>query len=276
MTVLNLYRGDFEKIRRFETAKTKKYCLVGRGVYLTTDVSIANSYRIKGLYGAKARRSLDIQVKAKSRPEAYALAFQEWLIEKAHIDNALRYGRGPDYKTTIDSVWEKKNLKVLQELWTKLMDSGRITSEYRAFVRGATVRDIVVSVKESDEALGHLTKFEFDEDEFMSQMVDVVRFQSPDFWEIVFDSKLELNGFEIDTRSKEDYIRMNKNRYASVRYDEFCNWVSFRRAFKQYGYRGIMYEGGRTLGGRRHSAFCVWDDLWLNEHRVARTKLLKI
>lgn len=47
MSKLRLYRGDSTKIVKFDFNKTRKYSLVGQGIYLTNSIKIAQSYREK-------------------------------------------------------------------------------------------------------------------------------------------------------------------------------------------------------------------------------------
>lgn len=45
MSKLRLYRGDSTKVVKFDFNKTRKYSLVGQGIYLTNSIKIAQSYR---------------------------------------------------------------------------------------------------------------------------------------------------------------------------------------------------------------------------------------
>jgi len=46
------------------------------------------------------------------------------------------------------------------------------------------------------------------------------------------------------------------------------NYQRARRALQEYGYRGFEYPGGMITQGVRHRAFCVWDEDFVNEHKM--------
>ncbi len=48
----------------------------------------------------------------------------------------------------------------------------------------------------------------------------------------------------------------------------WLNYKKVRRALEEYGYRGLEYPGGMITNGISHRAFCVWDEDFINDHKV--------
>jgi hypothetical protein len=258
---LTLYRGDYEKIREFNFHKTKKYCLVGPGVYLTPSLRVAESYRVKGAQHEAYIRPTLFCASAKDRTEAYEKAFLVFHKDKKEVSGIHR-----------EKLSEKQE-KALQETHRRefitLREEGLITARYTGAGVG-TNRVIQVDYK-GRPGIGYITEFEFLRKPFSESVVDVCGVISDTtFWEIMFDHKVP---YGTPYEGRHEYVTRNSQPYQTRPLPDRTLCDSIRRAVQPFDYKGFRYQGGRYVGGLgAHDAYCIWDDEYVNEHKVRRFK----
>lgn len=303
---LTLYRGDADKIKEFEFKKTNKYCLLGQGIYLTDNLKIANTYRTKGSGITPVHQLFYGQ--ADNRLDALKLAYPKFCgIQWANENKAFPYGY-----TRLTTAEQKKYEDKYRDLYQKLIEDKEIKVEYTTApvvtaVRGrftkpsATIaaqkeleknhkKYLKVEWEEIPDA-GYITRFEFKPEEFNPFVFNVdVACNDEFFWELMYDAKLPIGHA---AANMEEYIRANKGvkpfdavvkrpdpnarqtmKQRIARYDEKAMWRKIANIIKPYGYIGYEYNGGTRLGGGygRHRAFSIWDEDFVNEHKVQRFK----
>ncbi len=268
MTTLTLYRGDYEKIKQFDFHKTNKYCWVGPGVYLTESLSVAESYRTKGSSSGNKPRIL-FEGKAKDRPDAIDKAFDTY-FRAYHLDLL-------PYKERKTAEWNEKARKHAYALYQALLQEGKIKASYAASLYRDRRPELLKVELETEETTGFITEFAFEKEDFEPAIVRIDKpIKDRMFWEILFERKVN---FGLPAITKDEYLGMNLGRSywgnncalrpgARLTKEEL---TSVRKAISQFGYKGFEYSGGVPTGGSiRHRAFCVWDDAYVNQHRVRR------
>lgn len=270
MDVLKLYRGDAQKIKQFEFTKTDKHCWVGRGVYLTNNLDIAHSYRTKGTCTRQAAQSTLFSGLAKDRSDALDKAFDSYFNDYLYNNNLMLVSRGPKQ----DKAREALKAKVRAEFDERVADR-KIVAEYTR-----SSPDKWLTVTQSLEGIigvGYVTEFVFPKHTFEASIVHVEQRPIKDtlFWELLWDAKFKDFGYPADTR--EEFLRLNtawdhwsipkRDAYKSREPDVHNR---MRSILQPYGYRGYEYYGGVATGGKRHRAFCIWDEEFVNDHKVRR------
>lgn len=181
-----LYRGDSTDIDEFKVSKTNKWCLYGKGIYLTTAAPVAHSYRDKGVPFSVSQRLatlpfsqreyvlLDQQCETKGAALELAkleyCAFREACAQNLPTDNAtwakIRAIKGDP------RLLAKATNKYAHD-WLDVLDSDRLVftkttpswtggkSSQGAGVPAATWK-VVLPATRSAARLGRVTKFEFD------------------------------------------------------------------------------------------------------------------
>lgn len=305
MTV-TLYRGDADKIKEFVYKKTNKYCLLGQGIYLTDNLRVANTYRTKG--SGKVSTHQLFYGQADNRTEALALAFPKFCgVMWASEHNAFPHGY-----TRLTAAEQKKMEDKYRPLYQQLTESKKIVAVYTTapvvtVIRGPYTKpsSTIAAQKALDKIhkkylkvefeqipdAGYVTRFEFEEREFNPFVFNVDKACNDDFfWTLMYEEKLMI-GEEAD--NLEEYIRRNKGRKVFdavhippppagsrvtmkqriARYDSKVMWRRIANIIKPYGFVGYEYNGGQRLGGGyHHRAFCIWDEDFVNEHKVLRFK----
>lgn len=241
-STLTLYRGDYEKIRRFDVTKTNKHCLVGPGIYMTTDMRIAQTYRTKDERGVRNQRELLFSGAAKDRPDAFDKAYKVWLDDE--FDQRLSEGT---VRRNDRNQWCKTNAAKLRPLYNEAVREGHIVAEYHTSP-WSTRRTLEVR-RVLGKPVGHLTKFVFPHDELMTRSLDLTNLRR-------LEQQLEGTGVALPK--------------SSVDFSTTVAWHKLS-VLKQAGFLAIHHDGGVTSGGRRHGVFCVWDHDYVNTYRVART-----
>lgn len=265
--ILRLYRGDSRKINEFDFSKTRKHCLVGPGIYLTNKLVVAETYRVKGSTERNPKEDL-FSGEAKDRPEAFEKAF------KVFFDFECKYHPTMLWRTAEQS---KPFLAECKANYRALIEAGKIVAEYQAVYSWQTKRprNITVTYKR-DNKVGYLTQFDFPAQAFLASMIHIDgRITDTMFWEVVHDAG---QVFGRPCESREEFIRTNLQVSAADVYTKSGRgthsaetFIKLRRVLTPFGYRGFEYNGGNYTGGvGRHRAFCVWDDEFVNQHRVQR------
>lgn len=282
MNIITLYRGDSSKIDEFDFKKTDKKCLVGQGIYLTTRKNVADTYRTKG-----SRRVLEI-IKNKT------ILFNGKAVHKQHAQE-IAYGR---YVTQI----LKKKIEQATSFdhygFLDLIEEGLITVEITRPVSHAGIKTIECTYthyKNKPKIVGYISEFHFPEKLFNDSMLLLDRNTPVEFLEMFYingcvDENIQIqrykfrsaftvlpNGNKTPTTERElvtlkfnltnfdifkNLVRENGFPYRAL------NYQKVRRILEEYGYRGLEYPGGMITNNVSHRAFCVWDEDFVNEHKV--------
>ena len=277
MTKLILYRGDASKIKEFKVKETYKYGLVGQGIYLTNKETIAHTYRTKGT--RESNREVLFYGDCYNRNEALEEGFVHFCLEKFRQANGYmtKYPTDPKQKKRFEDRYRSE--------YNSLIDKGAIVANYTDVVglvqykSQKVKRPIKVVWTKSHVTVGYVTRFEFDTDHFNKAMFNVDQHcDDPAIWTLFYDAGMVV-GTPFDNLP--DYLKGNVGRIPMpsvlrtglharvVRFD----WMKLQRTLKPLGYLGFEYNGGLRLGGGgRHRAFCVWDEDFVNDHKVERFK----
>lgn len=282
MDYLTLYRGDYTRIRKFAFHKTNRNCFVGQGIYLTDSIEIADTYRTKGA-------DWDIRKNNKvfeyERAHATKGEFLEALF-KAYVKEVLN--KKIENATTQDRFCFQDEIE--QKKITISHHTGSIFGRrYDERVFTATRRD--------DERVGYLTKFNFPRRLFNDGVLSVHKRVSAVDKDLIhalyqarcFKSSIKFGMYvrnhnniknkvshhewkettvEFNTFEKLwDYAERNGLQQSGLKYDRA------RVVLEDFGYIGFEYNGGQNTGGRRHRAFCVWSEDFVNEHKVMTSRL---
>jgi len=293
---LTLYRGDSVKIKQFEFNKTNKWCLLGQGIYLTNSLKVAQTYRTKD--AGKSYMHQLFYGECDNRNEAYEKGFGGFckvLWEKEH-GWCTRYPTGTDQQK-----FEEKH----RNKYRALIEAGEITADYTtrpvldsgfSYYRNASQRIAKVKeekkkhkayikvVWEEDPNIGYITKFEFEENKFEPFLLNVdVACNDEFFWSLMYDGGVRIGK---QGGNMEEYIRANfgrkifdcvaegfvdpRGKHHSHKQDA---WRKIGNILRPYGTIGMEYNGGVRLGGgHTHRAFCIWDEEFVNDHKVERFK----
>jgi len=281
--MITLYRGDAEKIRKFEFMKTKKNCLFGQGIYLTDNETVADSYRQKGVnnrsysYASLHGRYVTLfQGSCKNREDAYQKAFPKFL-QDFYRD---------DFQPTARGIKHTQFEMMAKETFKSLIAEGRIQAKYTAYSHmsrkehkervksGQDVYHMEVSyTRDNENITGFITKFQFEDHELKGNIIRIERpIMDHFFWEIAREHRL---GFDIQhDETKEILSSMNFYRYGDPRKQLMHTKRNFNlllNHYPQYGFKGLEYDGGKRVGGLGyHRAFVIWDEQWVNNHKVQR------
>jgi len=288
-----LYRGDSTKIKNFEYSKTNKRCLLGQGVYLTDSLKIAASYRKKGVRSLYTKDpSILFDGEAKDRTEAFELAFPGFgkLMWEKEKDIS-------DWWTRLNEKDKAKYLESKRELYNILIESKQIVAKYstrspaeeviKIGKSASSVKSRIKSLKEThknvikvklmeDIDIGFLTSFEFDEKDFNSSVFNVdIPCNDVWFWELMYSSKIMI-GKKANNIDKYVSENIGSSVYKAVRTetkDVKEPWNKIKKVLQPKGYIGYEYKGGVRIGFNvKHRAFCIWNDEYVNAHKVKRFK----
>jgi len=306
-STLVLYRGDYEKIREFDISKTNRHCLVGRGIYLTDSLKVAQTYRTKGLYvntGIITLAAGKFPTKGAVIEKAMA-AFYEYRWKEVH---------GTEWSTAKGKEKELFRVKCLDE-WERLKDQGKITIANEDVRIGTWVKGRIVSTIEkqtkvtyrpSDKVVGRISVFAFDNtesafdtkvvnlsevirDERVREVMADIPYFNPlgvpkdeyvkDFIRIVVEQDLQIcpggytshvyNRFII--RKRLPLAEKEMTIIEKVKQRGANNALAkLARRLRDRGFYGFEYNGGVITSSIRHRAFCLWDDTFVNDHFIER------
>lgn len=282
---VTLYRGDAQKIKEFAFSKTNKNCLVGQGIYLTDSLKIANTYRTKGTYETAVHQLFNGE--ADNRNEAIEKAFPKFCEHMWHDE----YGVCNWYSRVADKD-KKRHEDKCRPLFRKLVEEKVITADYTSppvttALRSAYIKPSSTIAWEKDMKkkhkrflkvmwvkhpnVGFVTRFEFDEAKFNPNVFNVDKACNDDFfWTLMFDSGLKIGH---QANGLEEYIKHNKGTLVFNAVKERSDWKKVSQVLRPYGFIGYEYSGGMRLGGgHSHRAFCIWDEQFVNDHKVERFK----
>ncbi len=292
--ILKLYRGDAEKIRKFDFHKTNKYCLLGQGVYLTDKVTVADSYRNKG--SRKALKAPLFKGIVKTKGEAMEKAFENYIDLKC----IELYGKVSNTVSQRNTVKERH----LHEFF-KMTDTDQLIITKTQHVRYQAVNarspDRLVSIpvpgmwnmsiELPNKKDGYTTSFEFPRAMLENNVINI---DQPNldvgFLELVHDSHILHRAIDRrDVHLQCSYPRDSIRGFKNVTSSDIEKFSDFQRIIREakfpagpwmnkltpllkpYGVLGYRYNGGVRIGGNGlHNAYCIWDDEFVNQHKVAR------
>lgn len=255
-----LYRGDSASIRKFEFSRTEKHSLVGQGIYLTSKVEVAHSYRTKGVRDMSGYDNGSFFSGVfKNAEEAKKAAFEEFLKLK-YIEQGL-------------GKWPPKDMKKISSfrssmigLFEDMLLSKQIVHEKP--MNGSLIKEHIFTRKAN--LPGRITKFVFPNDNkrFDNSVVDISKLSSNrTLLEYLFKHKLVLGVDYNDKTINTTYLRMITARSLCINYNRAIPKL------KEIGYIGYEYPGGQMVGGLgRHRAFSIWDEEYVNAHKECSFK----
>jgi len=287
MSTITLYRGDAEKIKEFDFNKTNKRCLVGQGIYLTTKKNVAETYRTKGHYERYSPNSKVVlfQGRAATKQHAQEIAYGRYVTEvlKKKIQEATSF----DHYQFLDKI-EEGLIEVKIDRSTVFDKTQPLSCNYTYH-------------KEKPKQVGYISEFNFPERLFNDSMLMLDRTTPEEYLKMFFDwecvaDKIEViirensrlvarrdpvtgsvvRSWEHDERRKIIQIEKSADLIQVVKHHHFpyrkLNYQRMRVMLEEYGYRGLEYPGGMITNNIRHRAFCVWDEDFVNDHKVKRYK----
>lgn len=287
MQTLTLYRGDTIKIEEFSFNKTKSHCLVGKGIYLTNSVSIAETYRTKGAYEyhknynpKNHQDSVLIQgLEFPNKPAALEKALRSFAMdiyrERTGKSYCVRKGKYPDFTFEDTPEFLQFIQKVARPEFNQHLEDGNIHVTSSPGNKGLRLFKVTLINRKKRE-IGKLSRFEFPEPFFSRNVLvtnEVERSVMDLIWEHKIHNKAEKYDCVGDFLSHEfshDWTRWKYYQQNKFRLDYYSiNWNKLRNILVPYGIIGYEYEGGGMTGGKRHRAFSIWDQDFVNAHRVA-------
>lgn len=287
MQTLTLYRGDTIKIEEFSFNKTKSQCLVGKGIYLTNSVAIAETYRTKGAYQYHKNynprnhedRVLIHGLEFPNKPAALEKAVYSFAMdiyrERTGKNYCVRKGKYPNFTFEDTSEFLQFIQKVARpEFNQHLEDDDIVVTSSPGNHRLRLFKVVLINRKKRE--IGKLSRFEFPEPFFSRNVLvtnEVERYVMDLIWENQIHNKAAKYDCVADFLSREFSHDWNgwkfyqRNKFKLDYYS--INWNKLRNILVPYGIIGYEYEGGGMTGGRRHRAFSIWDQDFVNKHRVA-------
>lgn len=256
-----LYRGDSASIRKFEFSRTEKHSLVGQGIYLTSKVEVAHSYRTKGVYDSSSYDNGEFfSGEFKNTEEAKIAAFEEFLKLK-YIEQGM--GKWPPKDMKKISAFRSSMIGLFEDMLlskeimhVKPMVGSLI--KLHTFTRKANLP-------------GRITKFVFPNDHkrFDNSVVNISKLHSDRaLLDYLFECRLII-GVDYDA------VEIRAKYFRTTPYPPNIH-INYNRSIpklKEIGYIGYEYPGGQMVGGLgRHRAFSIWDEEYVNAHKESTFK----
>lgn len=258
-TLITLYRGDHTLIEKFHFTRTSRYGLYGPGIYLSDNEDIANTYRNKG---ARSRHPLhSLQKKtllwkghARNRLEAYEKALPVYWALKGHSNPF-----GESARVAFQAAPRKEQEQAWKSLQERV-EQGSLVAMYGTYSGSRPQREISVILHRTGEAVaGYLSTFVFARDELQAGIIRVDR----EVRDTLLLDICAAYGVNLEKRFGELFIPQ-----------DLPNLVKLRRATSEFGYHGFEYTGGvATSSGVWHRAFVLWDEDFVNVHRVSCSRM---
>lgn len=264
---LTLYRGDYDKIKEFNCRKTRTYSYLGQGIYLTDERRVAESYRDKGGFDSR------IQTLYTGAIDNRNLALEKGLDAYAF---GCYYDANAKRPNWVDGSKEKeKIINKYRPEYTRLVESGAIVANYVPVINRGEKRRIEVTYIKNN--IGYLTVFEFPRNIILANTIHVNNgCRDESLWGMIYDNNIQL-GTVYGTR--DNFIKNNKGHALVPMYGSSRNGISndtaskLKKLLTPYGIIGLAYNGGIIVGGLgRHQAYCLWDEDFVNEHKVKRIR----
>ena len=261
---LVLYRGDYEKIKAYDIKKTLKWCLVGPGIYLTTSAKVAESYRDKG--SPVSNNETLFSGFALNRPAAYEKAFKGYCENRFYQEKIYNLRR-------LQPKEEEKYYQKYRSEYERLIEEGLVVASYEPAPYNSKPVDPkarYMKVIYYRGKIGFITKFEFNRRYFESNIIHVDRpMDDPEVWKLFYEKGILAGSPYQDVSS---YVNGNLGtKITSGIARSETKWKQIIDALKPFGIIGFEYFGGVRVGGYGyHRAFSIWDDEYVNKHRVDR------
>lgn len=290
METLILFRGDTIEIEEFRFNKTNSHCLLGKGIYLTNRITIAETYRSKGAWQAhknfnpeKYQDNVLIEQKVcKNKHEAIEKASRVYstrLYEKRH--NKHYSVRTVDKKTRkVEYIPSKEFLDFEEKIgnpeFQRLLISEEVAIEVQNKYEGRLFTIKVVNRNKKE--LGKVAEFHFPKN-FLERNIVKTHAMGLDECHLLWEHDLHKKASEYSSASefieKEftdlTFWNYSREKIFDIGYDGYgkINWNKFRNILVPFGMIGYEYPGGLATGGSKHRAFNVWDEDFVNKHRVS-------
>lgn len=256
---VRLYRGDSTDVKIHALSKSDPNALFGSGIYLTDSPRVAGDYGAKGAdrlftrTGGTKEQAIDAYVRSKAQS----------------IDEngaSLGFGQTRDLSLTWDPTVKARLAKARE-----LFEAEKSSLDIRKMTDGTVVirRKANLGVRTTVDVPEGMVNQTIDADaeiatEVASRLRDVLRSlgdgsTADDMWR--FATTVDDDGFRPSFRDV--YTKIGAG--SQLISDE--GQVALRQAMKGLGYKGIRYQGGVTMGGKKHQAFVFWDEQGLAKMR---------
>lgn len=268
--IIRLYRGDSEKIRKFDYYKTSSSSLAGRGFYLTDNEKIAHSYRLKGSEAAGLSNLL-----IDKDLENMNVAREETLT--AYIVFQLKRDR--HYKIANDPKKVEAAKVAYRPEFERLLEDGTIT--IRRYQPRKANNGFLFQAVYMPRDIGYVTSFDFPRKYLESNVVHIETSRpDPNLLDIAWENgcvrkvlysrnQLFMQGDKVEFHEKDDFVK-HALRHGITPNHFDCNKLGVLLD-KQYGILGFEYKGGIRVGGLgTHRAFNLFNERYVNEHRTQR------
>jgi hypothetical protein len=245
-----LYRGDSSHISEFMVGRTQANCLYGRGIYLTDSKKVAETYRIKDVPSRHRDKQSNILIDGyfKSFDEAMLEAFNKFSKRVDPQGNFLvREYAGKIYP---------RHTQLIKQRWEAVKDLLIIDKRNPSSIP----RDIGIQLLHYKivlpilPAVGKISIFNFPNQELMHNTVSVHRCLNQGIINLINDElHIDFKALHIHTF----------NGYKSF------PWNKLSRIIMPYGYIGLTYRGGANGNDINHTCFVIWDEEYVNRHRIS-------
>lgn len=267
--ILELYRGDYEKIREMDFKKTNKWCLVGQGIYLTNSKQVAETYRDKG--SDDCQEILLFNDKAVNKNIAMQAAYNKFVEKKWKAVSKLPLNKNSKNFIAFE--------KTMRDVWYVMNEREEIIIN-RDYSEQEKLSYFDIKIK--GPKVGYLTTFRFPKAEMEAGLfnVDDTKFD-PKILELIYEKQLfaQRNLFSLDKKNKEDRFKS----FEEVRHHALWYGLNSLRLdhnklamhLKPMGYIGYEYNGGTYMSaskGKLHRAFSIWDSDFVNTHKISRQR----
>lgn len=275
METIKLYRGDYAKIKEFNVSKTNKRCYVGPGIYLTNDLAVADSYRLKtGKYSRVHGKHIDktiiiSSVKTENKGVAIEASFSNyfeeiWMVKyrpnmKVTNDSFEKFKKEAYRQYRFDI--EENKISFERDVRDYYIDNNRSNGGFKRGAPRYRKEHWINCIVQNPhfEQIGYISVFEFDRRLIDSSTVKLGMIRRLGINDL-FNEIVAENSIEWERMSTGDPSACLKNARLARKY------------FQPYGYIGIEYPGGTSSGGKFHRAFCIWDEDLINQHLVSRIR----
>lgn len=289
--MVTLYRGDSFDIKNFSIAKTDPMALFGQGFYFTDNKEIAKDYTTKGsdevLYTGDPRSSYQ---KSHNEPgptkeetidryietlagdfDLNGNRFKSWLDRNA-------YNRTNDYYAHRSNPKHAKRIQAAEKIWDDMKDHVKIfkktSGEWVITSKGSgIITQLQIPKQWLDKCLN--AEMEVAEDVLEALVYslkesgdrvtsDEVYRYAKHYKDYGFEYGADEDDEDPETQGGDGFWPTWRMLYTGLTADSNLidaeGQLILRRKLKGLGYTGIRYDGGVTMGGRRHNAYVFWDE----------------
>jgi hypothetical protein len=242
-----LFRGDREFIHRFKYERTDPSATYGRGIYLTEDQGVADTYRTKSSkFGFRLpQHTISKHEDAKTIFSGEA-ANQEEAIAKAFTNF---YRRVDPYGNLLIKPWRKRITRkhhiVILEKWASIQSDLHIQGRvYPSVTRSIISRSVNGSFNKYYSSFFDYPAEVIVQCRSMPYIGAVTIFKFPR--QELFDRTIPINSiWDIDKAYMKQMVVIPV---------------------------GVRYMGGRIMGTHDHQCFVIFDEDYANHHRIRSIK----